>query len=93
MRPIGHQILAASVGVLYSNENDNFGMSLDEIFKILSEKDKEGKFSAHLPGKIFGMALPIIFKKPAFITSNQSLASKLFIYLVRGADRSEQQSF
>lgn len=90
LRPIGQQILAASVGVLASNETDNFGMSLDEIFKILSEKDKEGKFSAHLPGNLW-YGVTYNFRKPSMITSNQPLASKLFIYLVRGADRSEQQ--
>ena len=91
LRPIGQQILARAVGRLVKDDENS--MKLKDVFDILAQKDNEGKLSAHRPENLwFGVTYN--FLKPGMITSsyNQGIASDLFIYLVRGAERSEQES-
>ena len=89
LRPIGQQILASAVGQLV---NDEGGMKLKDVFDILAQKDKEGKLSAHKPENLW-YGVTYNFLKPSMITSsyNQGVASDLFIYLIRGAERSDQE--
>ena len=87
LRPIGQQILAMAVGKVINKH----GMSLKEIFAILSKKDKEGKFSGHKPQNLwFGITYNI--PKPSMLTSNQGIAVELFEYLIKGLNKAEHDS-
>ncbi|WP_068110626.1 DNA sulfur modification protein DndB [Tropicimonas marinistellae] len=86
LRPIGQTILARAVGDLVAG-----GMSLDQIFEKLRRMDSDGGFNQQLPSNVwYGVTFDPAGRK--MIMSNQNLAAKLLVYMIRGGDQAEQSA-
>ncbi len=81
LRPIGQQILADAVGKLVRD-----GKKIDEIFSVLIELDRNGRFQAHRPENVwYGVTYNFHTNKMDTQLSHRNLAVDLLIYLIDGA--------
>jgi len=92
LRPVGQIVLAAAVGRLV-NPSAKDRMTVEEVFKIISQLDSAGRFEAHRPENIwYGVTYNFHKKKMDVALSHRELAIRLLMYLVRGADEAERIS-
>ena len=87
LRPIGQTILSRAVGKIIKKGN----MSLDEIFTKLNKLDKSKGFRQQDYSNLWYKVTFDPFGKGRMITSNQSLAADLLVYLVEGANREKRE--
>jgi DGQHR domain-containing protein len=90
LRPIGQIVLANAVAELV-NPASHDRMSLDDVFKVISVLDRNGRFEAHLPANVwYGVTYNFHKKKMDVTASHRDLAVKLLVYMVRGANEAER---
>lgn len=89
LRPIGQIILATAVGKLVSNMESP--MTIDEVFAVLADLDRNGRFEAHRPENVwYGVTYNFQKNKMDVSLSNRELAVNLLIYLIRGGNEAER---
>lgn len=83
LRPIGLPIVVRAVAEVVAENKQ----SVAQVFEKLARFDKDGGFSAHLPGSLFYCVTFDPMKRSMIVTKgNQELASRLLKYLLAGAD-------
>jgi len=86
LRPIGQTILASAVGDLVVS-----GMKLEEIFDKLTSLDSSGGFNQQLSSNVwYGVTFDPARQR--MIMSNQDLAARLLVYMIKGGDQAEQSA-
>ena len=87
LRPIGQTILSRAVGKIIKKGK----MSLDKIFTKLNQLDTDNGFRQQDHSNLWYKVTFDPFGRGRMITSNQTLAADLLVYLIEGAERIERE--